>query len=200
MQMIEAVVNPTKVDGVKTALAKIGIVGMTAIESKGHGRQMGQSPRHRGSRMGVGFLPKVVLKVCVPDGQVDAAIKAITEASHTGEVGDGKIFVFPIDKVFRIRTGETDDLARCDLFFIARESSMTEQDPSFIQPAGDLTQELIDLMGDTGVLNEAMGGYRIKVYHAGGFPWDEVFKLLLYRDFKIYVNRHKADIYIEATP
>lgn len=77
---------------------------------------------------------------------------------------------------------------------------MAEQDVTFIQPAGDLTQELIDLMGDTGVLNEAMGGYRIKVYHAAGFPWDEVFKLLLYRDFKVYLNRHKADIYIEATP
>lgn len=111
MQMIEAVINPLKIDAVKTAFAKVGIIGMTAIESKGHGRQMGQSERHRGSRLGFGFLPKVVLKVCVQDGQVDAAVKAITVASHTGAVGDGKIFIFPIDKVLRIRTGETDDQA-----------------------------------------------------------------------------------------
>lgn len=77
---------------------------------------------------------------------------------------------------------------------------MPNEELNLIQPTGDLTQDLIDLMGETGVLNEAMGGYRIKVYHARGFPWDEVFKMLLYRDFKIYVNRHKADIYIEALP
>jgi hypothetical protein len=67
-------------------------------------------------------------------------------------------------------------------------------------PGGDVTQELIDLMGDMGSLNEAMGGYRIKIFHARAFPWDEVFKILLYRDFKVYVTRHKADIYIEASP
>ena len=67
-------------------------------------------------------------------------------------------------------------------------------------PSGDVAQELIDLMGDMGSLNESMGGFRIKVYHARAFPWDEVFKILLYRDFKVYVTRHKADIYIEAAP
>jgi hypothetical protein len=67
-------------------------------------------------------------------------------------------------------------------------------------PARDVGEELSILMGDTGGLNEAMGGYRIKVYHTRAFPWDEVFKALLYRDFKIYVTRHKADIYIEAQP
>jgi len=67
-------------------------------------------------------------------------------------------------------------------------------------PGGDVTQELINVMGDTGGLNESMGGYRIKVYHTRMFPWDEVFKILLYRDFKVYVTKHKADIYIEAQP
>jgi hypothetical protein len=67
-------------------------------------------------------------------------------------------------------------------------------------PTRDVAEELSMLMGDTGGLNEAMGGYRIKVYHTRAFPWDEVFKALLYRDFKIYVTRHKADIYIEAQP
>jgi len=67
-------------------------------------------------------------------------------------------------------------------------------------PAGDVSEELTNLMGDTGGLNEVMGGYRIKVYHTRAFPWDEVFKVLLYRDFKVYVTRHKADIYIEAQP
>jgi hypothetical protein len=67
-------------------------------------------------------------------------------------------------------------------------------------PTRDVAQELTFLMGDTGGLNEAMGGYRIKVYHTRAFPWDEVFKALLYRDFKVYVTRHKADIYIEARP
>jgi len=72
--------------------------------------------------------------------------------------------------------------------------------PPVTNPSVDVGEQLRYLMGDTGGLNEAMGGYRIKVYHTRAFPWDEVFKTLLYRDFKIYVTRHKADIYIEATP
>ena len=111
MQMIEAVIKPTKIDAVKIALAKLGIIGMTAIESKGYGRQMGHTERYRGSRLEVGFLPKITLKVCVRSDQVDAAVAAITEASRTGAVGDGKIFVFPVAKVLRIRTGETDNQA-----------------------------------------------------------------------------------------
>ena len=67
-------------------------------------------------------------------------------------------------------------------------------------PAGDVTQELIDMMGDTGGLNESMGGDRSKVFHTRAVPWDEVFKILVYRDFKVYVTRHKADLYIEASP
>ena len=72
--------------------------------------------------------------------------------------------------------------------------------PPVLNPTVDVADELKFVMGDTGGLNEVMGGYRIKVYHTRAFPWDEVFKLLLYRDFKVYVTRHKADIYIEAQP
>jgi hypothetical protein len=72
--------------------------------------------------------------------------------------------------------------------------------PPVINPTVDVGEQLTYLIGDTGSLNEAMGGYRIKVHHTRGFPWDDVFKTLLYRDFKVYLTRHKADIYIEATP
>ncbi len=77
---------------------------------------------------------------------------------------------------------------------------MNPKVPEGSLPTVDIGQQLRYLMGDTGGLNEALGGYRIKVYHTRMFPWDEVFKTLLYRDFKVYVTRHKADIYIEATP
>jgi nitrogen regulatory protein PII len=111
MQMIEAVVKPNKLDAVKTALAKIGILGVTAIEAKGFGRQMGHTERYRGARMDVGFVPKVLLKVCVKSIEVDRAVSAIVESARTGEVGDGKIFVYPVAKVIRIRTGETNEEA-----------------------------------------------------------------------------------------
>lgn len=111
MQMIEAVIKPHKLDAVKTALAKIGILGVTAIEAKGFGRQMGHTERYRGARMDVGFVPKVLLKVCVKSLEVDRAVSAIVEAARTGEVGDGKIFVYPVAKVVRIRTGETNEEA-----------------------------------------------------------------------------------------
>lgn len=111
MQMIEAVIKPHKLDAVKTALAKIGILGVTAIEAKGFGRQMGHTERYRGARMDVGFVPKVLMKVCVKSLEVDRAVSAIVEAARTGEVGDGKIFVYPVEKVVRIRTGETNEQA-----------------------------------------------------------------------------------------
>lgn len=111
MQMIEAVIKPHKLDGVKLALAKLGILGVTAVECKGFGRQMGHTERYRGARMDVGFVPKVLLKVCVKDADCDKAVDAIVEAAKTGEVGDGKIFVTPISKVVRIRTGELNDSA-----------------------------------------------------------------------------------------
>jgi nitrogen regulatory protein PII len=111
MQMIEAVIKPQRLDQVKTALAKLGVFGVTAIECKGFGRQMGHTERYRGARLDVGFVPKVMLKICVKDETVESAIDVITTAARTGEVGDGKIFVYPIARVVRIRTGETNEQA-----------------------------------------------------------------------------------------
>jgi nitrogen regulatory protein P-II 2 len=111
MQMIEAVVKPHKLDAVKTALAKLGILGVTAVECKGFGRQMGHTERYRGAKMDVGFVPKVLLKICVKSGDLEKALAVVVEAARTGEVGDGKIFVFPIAQVIRIRTGEKDEQA-----------------------------------------------------------------------------------------
>ena len=111
MQMIEAVIKPHKLDAVKTALAKIGILGVTALECKGFGRQMGHTERYRGAKMDVGFVPKVLLKICVKSDETSKAVLAITEAARTGEVGDGKIFVYPIVEAVRIRTGERNESA-----------------------------------------------------------------------------------------
>jgi nitrogen regulatory protein PII len=111
MQMIEAVIKPQKLDAVKTALARIGILGVTAVECKGFGRQMGHTERYRGAKMDVGFVPKVLLKVCVKSAETEQAVAAITEAARTGEVGDGKVFVCPVAKVVRIRTGDVDEQA-----------------------------------------------------------------------------------------
>src|SRR5450432_622763 len=107
MQMIEAVIKPHKVDAVKNALARLGVLGVTAVECKGFGRQMGHTERYRGAKMDVGFVPKVLLKVCVKNEEVETATAAIVDAARTGEVGDGKIFIYPVAKVVRIRTGET---------------------------------------------------------------------------------------------
>jgi nitrogen regulatory protein PII len=111
MQMIEAVIKPQKLDQVKNSLAKIGVLGATAVECKGYGRQMGHTERYRGAKMDVGFVPKILLKVCVTDESREPAVKAIVEAARTGEVGDGKIFVYPVSQVVRIRTGERDESA-----------------------------------------------------------------------------------------
>jgi nitrogen regulatory protein PII len=117
MQMIEAVVRPNKLDAVKLALAQLGILGMSAMEIRGFGKQMGHTERYRGSRTDVGFVPKVLLKVCVKPQDLEPAIKAITEAARTGgsggagAVGDGKIFIYPVQQVVRIRTGETGEAA-----------------------------------------------------------------------------------------
>ena len=111
MQMIEAVIKPHKVDAVKNALARLGVLGVTAVECKGFGRQMGHTERYRGAKMDVGFVPKVLLKICVKSEDVPKATAAIVEAARTGEVGDGKIFVFPVAEVIRIRTGEKNEQA-----------------------------------------------------------------------------------------
>ena len=111
MHMIEAVIKPHKLDAVKAALAKIGILGVTAVEVKGFGRQMGHTERYRGAKMDVGFVPKVLLKICVKSEETGKAVEAIVEAARTGEVGDGKIFVYPIVETVRIRTGERNESA-----------------------------------------------------------------------------------------
>jgi nitrogen regulatory protein PII len=111
MQMIEAVIKPHKLDEVKTSLAKLGILGVTAIEVKGYGRQMGHTERYRGAKMDVGFVPKVLLKICVKSDETAKAIEAVVTAARTGEVGDGKIFVYPVAEVVRIRTGEKNEQA-----------------------------------------------------------------------------------------
>ena len=111
MYMIEAVIKPQRLDNVKIALAKIGILGVTAIEVKGYGRQAGHTERYRGAKMDVGFVPKVMLQVVVKSDEKDKAIDAIVEAARTGEVGDGKLFVYPIETIVRIRTGDRNEQA-----------------------------------------------------------------------------------------
>jgi nitrogen regulatory protein PII len=111
MQMVEAIIKPQKLDAVKAALAKIGILGATAVEVKGYGRQAGHTERYRGAKMDVGFVPKVQLNICVKDDEVAKAVDTIVEAARTGEVGDGKIFVFPVTEVIRIRTGDRNEKA-----------------------------------------------------------------------------------------
>jgi nitrogen regulatory protein PII len=111
MQMIEAVIKPHKLDAVKAALAKIGILGVTALECKGFGRQMGQTERYRGAKLDVGFVPKILLKIAVKSDETEKAIQAIVESARTGEVGDGKIFVYPISEAVRIRTGDRNEAA-----------------------------------------------------------------------------------------
>jgi nitrogen regulatory protein PII len=111
MQMIEAIVKPNKLEAVKSALVKGGIIGATAMDCRGYGKQMGHGPRYRGPKLDAGFVPKVLIRVCVTDEQCDAAVEIIIQAARTGEVGDGKIFVFPVARVIRVRTGETGSAA-----------------------------------------------------------------------------------------
>ena len=107
MKMITAMVRPSKVDAIKTALVDLDIIGMTVTDSRGFGRQKGQVERYRGTEFTVEFLPKARIEVVVPSAKLDAALTAICKAAHTGEIGDGKIFVTPVESVTRIRTGET---------------------------------------------------------------------------------------------
>lgn len=111
MQQITAVVRPSKVDAVKEALIALDVVGLTLTDVRGFGRQKGQVERYRGNEFRVDFLPKVRLTTVVPDDKVEAAIAAISEAAHTGVIGDGKIFVIPVSIVVRIRTGERGEAA-----------------------------------------------------------------------------------------
>jgi nitrogen regulatory protein P-II 1/nitrogen regulatory protein P-II 2 len=111
MKMITAMVRPTRVDAIKTALVAMDLVGMTVSDSRGFGRQKGQVERYRGTEFTVEFLPKSKVVVVVPDAKVDAAVSAILEAARTGEIGDGKIFVTPVEKAIRIRTGDSGETA-----------------------------------------------------------------------------------------
>jgi nitrogen regulatory protein P-II 1/nitrogen regulatory protein P-II 2 len=111
MKMITALVRPSKVDAIKTALVAIEVIGMTVTDSRGFGRQKGQVERYRGTEFTVEFLPKSKLIVTVPDEKVSQAVEAIANAARTGEIGDGKIFVSPVEQVIRIRTGESGEAA-----------------------------------------------------------------------------------------
>ena len=108
MHMIEAVVKPERLDHIKNALKGIGVLGLTVMDVKGYGRQMGEAESYRGAKAEASFLPKVMLKVVVPADQSDNVVSAIADAARSGSVGDGKIFVYPIASVVRIRTGERD--------------------------------------------------------------------------------------------
>ena len=111
MKLITAIIKPFKLEEVRAALTDLGLQGMTVTEVKGYGRQKGHTEIYRGAEYSVNFLPKVKIEVAVATGDADKAIEAITQAAKTGQIGDGKIFVSPIEHTVRIRTGETDDSA-----------------------------------------------------------------------------------------
>ena len=111
MKLVTAVIKPFRLDDVRDALAQIGVKGMTVTEVKGFGRQKGHTELYRGAEYAVDFLPKIKLEVALSADLVDQAIEAITGAAHTGKIGDGKIFVYNLDQVIRLRTGETGDEA-----------------------------------------------------------------------------------------
>lgn len=106
MKLIQAIIKPFKLDDVREALTEIGVTGMTATEVKGFGRQKGHTELYRGAEYVVDFLPKVKLELVVREEDVDSAIEVIQKAAHTGKIGDGKIFVMPVEQIIRIRTGE----------------------------------------------------------------------------------------------
>ncbi|MFM7465622.1 MAG: P-II family nitrogen regulator [Cyanobium sp.] len=107
MRMITAMIRPSKLDAVKDALVAIDIVGMTVTDARGFGRQKGQVERYRGTEFKVDFLPKLKVMVVVPDEKLDSVISVISTAARTGEIGDGKIFISPVENAIRIRTGES---------------------------------------------------------------------------------------------
>ncbi|MBL4830147.1 MAG: nitrogen regulatory protein P-II [Aliivibrio sp.] len=111
MKKIEAIIKPFKLDDVREALAEVGITGMTVSEVKGFGRQKGHTELYRGAEYMVDFLPKVKLEIIVADEMVEQCVDSIIETAQTGKIGDGKIFVFDVERVVRIRTGEEDEEA-----------------------------------------------------------------------------------------
>jgi nitrogen regulatory protein PII len=106
MKLIKAIVRPNKVDEVKEELSKLSISGMTVTEVRGHGKQKGHTAVYRGKEYNVSLLPKMEVEVVVADGIVEDAIRAIMRAARTGEIGDGRVFVIPVEQAYRIRTGE----------------------------------------------------------------------------------------------
>ena len=108
MKMVMAIIKPFKLDDVREALSEIGVTGVTVTEVKGFGRQKGHTELYRGAEYVVDFLPKVKIEVVVPDADVERCVDAIIKSARTGKIGDGKIFVLPVEQVIRIRTGETD--------------------------------------------------------------------------------------------
>lgn len=111
MKKIEAIIKPFKLDDVREALTDVGIMGMTVSEVKGFGRQKGHTELYRGAEYAIDFLPKVKLEIIVTDEQVDECIDAIIDTAQTGKIGDGKIFVYDVERVIRIRTGEENEEA-----------------------------------------------------------------------------------------
>ena len=111
MKMVTAIIKPFKLDEVREALSDIGVQGITVTEVKGFGRQKGHTELYRGAEYVVDFLPKVKVEVVVNDADVDRCLDAIVSAARTGKIGDGKIFVTPVERVIRVRTGELDEAA-----------------------------------------------------------------------------------------
>ncbi len=107
MKQIIAIIKPSRLDDIRESLSEIGVKGMTVIEVKGFGRQKGHTELYRGAEYVVDFLPKLKIEIAIDDNQVEQVIETITNEANTGKIGDGKIFVLPLEQVIRIRTGET---------------------------------------------------------------------------------------------
>ena len=111
MKLITSIIKPFKLDEVREALAEVGVTGLTVTEVKGFGRQKGHTELYRGAEYVVDFLPKIRVEMVIPDAMVDDVIEAIVKAARTGKIGDGKIFVMPVEQAIRIRTSESGDAA-----------------------------------------------------------------------------------------
>jgi nitrogen regulatory protein P-II 1 len=111
MKKIEAIIKPFRLDDVKNELQSMGIHGMTVTEVKGHGRQKGHKEIYRGAEYNVDLIPKIKVELVVPDSMTDRVVETIMKTARTGKIGDGKIFIMPVDDIVRIRTGETGDVA-----------------------------------------------------------------------------------------
>ena len=111
MKLVKTIISPAKLDDVKEALNSLGAVGMTVVEARGYGRQKGHTEHYRGAEYAVSFVPKLMIEVVVTDDLADKAVDAVVEATRTGNIGDGKVFILPVEGAVRIRTGESGDTA-----------------------------------------------------------------------------------------